>query len=335
MEDYALGVLGIVVSVLLFLIGYRQTVGAKKERVIAGNAEVEKILVRRVVLEEYKPTLPDISRLLEGKARDFRVKVGDLYSEAQVLNSIFTRMLETDFIAQAQRQEILTKLLPILEESESEPYDEQKVLQLTERQDRRLTAAIATPATMAIIAATVGAIVTVLPRLGDVDVELKGLFVPVVATMLASLGFIAASFAALRVRESQQEVSISSSSASLETAIKFEREVAKAISASELTAVPAGPTDRGYDFLVEADDYRVLVESKSWTRPMPSSLIARVAERVERMVQEQHASEGIVVTQSSIKSPTIEGHYKNVRFMTIKQLKQHLSQKASQRPNRP
>ncbi len=44
-------VLGIVVSVGLFLIGYRQTVGARKERVTNANQEVEKILVRRIVLE--------------------------------------------------------------------------------------------------------------------------------------------------------------------------------------------------------------------------------------------------------------------------------------------
>ena len=48
MSDYFLGVLGIVISVGLFFLGYRQTVGAKKERIINANGEVEKILVRRV-----------------------------------------------------------------------------------------------------------------------------------------------------------------------------------------------------------------------------------------------------------------------------------------------
>jgi len=69
-SDSLLGILGIAVSVVLFLIGYRQTVGAKKERVAAADSEIEKILVRRIVLEGYVLKTADIERLAEGKARD-------------------------------------------------------------------------------------------------------------------------------------------------------------------------------------------------------------------------------------------------------------------------
>ena len=41
MGNYALGSLGIIVSIILFLIGYRQTVGAKKERISSANTEIE------------------------------------------------------------------------------------------------------------------------------------------------------------------------------------------------------------------------------------------------------------------------------------------------------
>lgn len=86
-------VVGIVVSVGLFLIAYRQTVGAKRERTVSTNQEVEKVLVRRVVLESYIPDVNAITWLLEGKARDFRVRPSDLLAEEQVLNSIFTRIV--------------------------------------------------------------------------------------------------------------------------------------------------------------------------------------------------------------------------------------------------
>jgi len=84
MENYILGIGGIVVSIVLFLIGYRQTVGAKKERIKLANEDIEKILVRRIVQESITPSVVDLSRLLEGKARDFRVRVGDLLSESQI-----------------------------------------------------------------------------------------------------------------------------------------------------------------------------------------------------------------------------------------------------------
>ena len=95
MENYLLSILGIAVSIMLFLIGYRQTIGAKKERIKSANSEVEKIMVRRIVLESYTAKPIDIARLIEGKARDFRVKVGDLLSDSQIMNCIYTRILET------------------------------------------------------------------------------------------------------------------------------------------------------------------------------------------------------------------------------------------------
>ena len=83
MENYIFGTLGILVSVTLFLIGYCQTIGAKKERNRSANIDIEKILVRRIILETYEPSLDDLSRLIEGKARDFRVRSRELMSESQ------------------------------------------------------------------------------------------------------------------------------------------------------------------------------------------------------------------------------------------------------------
>lgn len=96
--DTFLAILGIVVSLVLFLVGYRQTVGAKKERIAACNAEVEKILLRRIVLEGYTPTRLDLERLMDGKARDLRVSSDDLLSVGQVLNTLYTRIVESDLI---------------------------------------------------------------------------------------------------------------------------------------------------------------------------------------------------------------------------------------------
>lgn len=84
MLEFALGAAGILVSVLLFLGGYRQTGGAKKERIRSANADVKKILVRRVVLEG-PMSRADVSLFLQGKARDFRISDEELLSSAQHL----------------------------------------------------------------------------------------------------------------------------------------------------------------------------------------------------------------------------------------------------------
>lgn len=52
-----------------------------KERIKTANKEVEKILIKRIVNENFYLSLIDIKRLLEGKARDFKVKTEELYYE--------------------------------------------------------------------------------------------------------------------------------------------------------------------------------------------------------------------------------------------------------------
>lgn len=78
MEAYFQTGLGIFVSVFLFLLGYRQTIGARRERVKNANNTIIETILRRLIIEKYKPTKPDIGKLIEGKARDYKVKTRDL-----------------------------------------------------------------------------------------------------------------------------------------------------------------------------------------------------------------------------------------------------------------
>src|ERR1043165_6787136 len=113
-----LGLAGIGLAVFLFLIGYRQTVGARKERVRASNVDVQKILLRRVVLERYAPNVADIARIIEGKAREFRVRPDDLLSEEQILNGLYTSVVESDLIPPEQRREAIDRISQAFAEAE-------------------------------------------------------------------------------------------------------------------------------------------------------------------------------------------------------------------------
>ena len=102
--NIVLAVLGTTVSIFLFLVAHRQTVGARQERVRSANHEIEKLLVRRVVLEDFSPTQEEITRLIDTKARDFRIRPTDLLSDIQIMNNIYTRIVESDFLLHEQRQ---------------------------------------------------------------------------------------------------------------------------------------------------------------------------------------------------------------------------------------
>lgn len=118
MESYIQTALGIVVSVGLFLFGYRQTVGARKERARNANQPVHGALLRRMVLEDCSPAYDDLTRILESKAREFQVSVNDLLSEDQILNCLYADVFDSNLISPNQRQEIEGRLSKILKELE-------------------------------------------------------------------------------------------------------------------------------------------------------------------------------------------------------------------------
>ena len=110
MDGYTQTAIGIFVSIVLFLLGYRQTIGARKEREKAANTSVHRAIMRRMVLEDYQSSLADISRILEGKAREFQVSSLNLLSEDQVLNQLYTAVFDNDLIVPPQRVELEKRL---------------------------------------------------------------------------------------------------------------------------------------------------------------------------------------------------------------------------------
>ncbi|HLE35776.1 MAG TPA: hypothetical protein VI699_01375 [Candidatus Acidoferrales bacterium] len=313
------GVVGILVSVGLFLVGYRQTIGAKKERVNSANSEVEKILVRRIVLESYTPPLADVSRLLEGKARDFRVRASDLLSEEQLLTSIFTRILESDFLPQDKRDEILRRLNPVMAEAEGEPPPEQALVGIPSSRERFRTRTAALAA-MGLAASVVGALIAALPSAAGLDSDLAKLLPVMVATLAASFTVIAVVGSFLRLRESQEETSKADA---ISRYVGFEREVANVIAAAWGQA-DAGPADAGYDFAVNQNGKKILIEVKSWSRPMPVRLIGQLAQRLRHVVEREQAAEAIIVTPTSLNVPD-EVIAPGVRLMTLRDLRNYLA----------
>jgi hypothetical protein len=102
--------LGIVVSVLLFLVGYRQTIGARKERIRVANLELQRLAVRRFSSDVYTPTVDDITRTIEAKAREHNLSPAEVDEPQQVLNSVLLSLLESDFLEPVHLETTMTKL---------------------------------------------------------------------------------------------------------------------------------------------------------------------------------------------------------------------------------
>jgi len=321
MGEYIVGLIGIAISVGLFLLGYRQTIGARKERIRSANEEIQKILVRRIVLEEYSLKVDDISRLIEGKARDFRVRSTDLLSEGQLLNSIFTRIVETDFIPREQREKVLNRLVPVISKAEEQPSLEEEFEEISAQPSSKRVATAAM-AIMGALASIIGVLITVLPEIGGLETKFRELVPMVLVIVTASLTMIAFFITIYRVRDQQQGET--SKLSSLSDYVEFERYVTKTLVKAGFVVRTAGSKDRGYDLIIERGGHRILVEIKAWKQPRPTQILSAVIDRLRESVSRENASEAILVTPIDLRMPKTIELDTRIKLMSLRDLRNYL-----------
>lgn len=327
MDSNLLTVMGIVVSIVLFFVGYKQTIGAKKERILNCNLEIEKILIRRIIIEKYMPTVFDITRLIEGKARDYKIKENDLLLPSQILNSIYTHILETDFITQEQRNDIINLLTKVIDKIEENPKMEFEYTRIKNGQKKKNAYQFVQIATMGIVASIAGTIAVLLPRIKEFDssyFDIRSLDTAIMVPLFTSILLIFLITIFQKLKESQQKVTISNSSEALESAINFEKAVSKIIEKHFMSVKPSESSDYGYDFLIEKNDKKVFVEVKSWNKPVPPGVISRVVNMINHTVVNQGGSEGILISKYPVDYDDKHLEGKNVKIMTLNQFERYI-----------
>lgn len=301
MEAYIQTAIGIGVSVLLFLLGYRQTIGAKKERAKNANLSVHRAVMRRMVLEGYSPKYKDVSRILEGKAREFQVSVNDLLSEDQVLNSLYTEVFDSDLISPDQRKEIesrLDSLFQKIEEEPNKPTFSQISEMRAEKKESKETVWV-----MALAASMMGATISVLYRFLKEPVAIDSEF------LISGLGILVASIAIVStistIRRSKDiEVNVSKRSVQVRSAL-FELEIAKAIEKANIP-YKSEPSINNLrpDFVLEVGPENIVVEAKAWDDIVPLNRIKTVMDYLHKLTEMEQVDRAILVTK---KRPPIKG----------------------------
>ena len=328
--NIVLAVLGTAVSILLFVIAHRQTIGARQERVRTANDEIEKILVRRIVLEGFDPSQEEIVRLIDTKSRDFRVRPTDLLSDSQFMNNIYTRIVESDFIFSEQRQQILDRISHAIEATEEQPVLEQTVDQIA-LQKRSRSHATYSMVIAAVAASLIGATFPVLPEINEIvenTEKFSSIFPLTIATVVLSLVTISFISLVYRIRERQQEEPNKVST--IEKYLALENEVFGLLKKSgvSITQSPLdGAGHREYDFLVERDGESLLVEVKNWTRKMPSSLISRTFEKLQKALEKTNASYAVIVVSKMTDTRSPFPNDERVKVMTLAEFRKHLVRK--------
>jgi len=105
-----LGLIGIGFSIVTFIITYKQTIGARRERAKNVIHEVNKMLYRNLILEEFIPTLEEINRILSSKILEYRIKESDLPADIDFLNTLYTRLVEDELIETKIKNKLISKI---------------------------------------------------------------------------------------------------------------------------------------------------------------------------------------------------------------------------------
>ena len=314
---------GIAASVLLFLLSYKQTVGAKKERVRIANNEIQQTIVKRIILESYTPNVADLSRLIDGKARDNRVKANDLMSITQILNTVFTRIIESDLIASDQREKILERLNPIIVTVEESPIKEAEIIELKPKIDLTYQRLLLT-LFIGFIASTVGALLSILPSSQEETFSL--LSNEIIIVFALSISIIVLISIMFKIKESQEETNKSSS---LENYFEFEKEVGRLIKKfGVLKPLPyhKKPSEIGYDYYIEIKGEGIIIEVKNWSKRFPINILQVTIDRLQRVLKsEENVKKAIIVTKNSINYPSEILQGIPVKIMSIKEFRNYLT----------
>ncbi|MFJ7830977.1 hypothetical protein ACIQXU_12195 [Peribacillus sp. NPDC097284] len=289
MQDYILSGAGIVVSIIIYVLTYKQTIGAKKERTINANEEIVKILIRRMVNEDFEITLRDMYWLMEGKSRDFKIKVADLYSQEQILNSVFTKILETDFLSVNQRKKVIEQITSlILNLKELEINEDEKIKAEKERGFSVYLLPISTALLGPLLALLINSSLNIGLNLDRTIISLTFL-VSTLITLIIS--FI------LRFKESSKDIlPINHMTRVIDEGIAFEKEVVRQLN-RKFNITPS--ENSFYDYKIADKD--ILIDVKVWSGTVHTMAVNKAVDRLQKAIDNKEGTKGIIIVKNGNK----------------------------------
>lgn len=313
-QSYFLTGVSVLVSVVLFLISYRQTVRARIERIRSANSALVRTLLRRVVQEGYRPQQNELIYLKDGFAREYEVRSDELFSIPELLKIIYARVTESDLIPTERRDEILAKIVESITHVKlREPLDtassatEQPAALLRER-----TKFIITLGLMTSIAGTLVAVFMAREIFSPFILGVFGISVSVVALIANAYRISNKSYASLSADYHQKLA-------------RLEGQVKSALADFSMQPNTA-PVGAIYDFSLSEGGDRILFNIKTWEDSTPSYLHRALASQMEMALDREEAAEAWVVVGHKKALPKFLPQAGKVKFLTVADLRRKLGE---------
>jgi hypothetical protein len=333
LDGYLQTAIGIAVSLVLFWLGYRQTIGARDERAAAANADVERLILRRILTGTNWIQRSALDRVFRAKAQDYRVSRDSLMSVDQLIDTLFCRVLENDLVHDEELLNLLTQIthagFQLPGAPTPRPTTETASIVLnaeagTER-ERRISVIV-----LASVSSIVGVGISLFPvitdRLASVPTDsVLGVLSAVTFTLLATV----LAYALYRLRT--RPLAAATAFTLAEEAVQFETDVFEIIE-SLGSVVSDPPSSAVPDWVVRIGDARVLIYTKLMHRPSIQTVVSRLDDCIER----GEGDYAVVVTRRDAPKDWMVVRSSRTRVVTIDQLAktlQGLSEHADNTPN--
>lgn len=287
-----LGALGVILTVIFFVIGYRQTIGARRERARAANKLLVDTLFRRLALEdEFSLSRVDVVKLISGWAITARVRSTDIHSIREVEDLLLSRAVESDYITQAQRRNISNRITRIFAEEETPVF-----LGKRERDSSRSHVEWLLALGSALAAAVSALIAARVIQVDSTDIATTGLFE---SAIFPSFALILITTVALLLYTRARDISRPGTDEPRPIAsreLDFERMLFSAAQRRNTSIRPSAyPV---FDYLFEEDGKLVGVEVKQDLNKLSTQFLKRLNVRFQDAISRDFVSRAIVVSMT-------------------------------------
>jgi len=316
MDAYLSTGLGILVSIILFQFTYQLTIGAKRVRAKNANQDIHELFMRRMVFEEYAPKIKDLTKIVEGKAREFQVSINDLLSEEQILNALFTEVFDSDLISPRQRVEIENRLNECLDrieqESEKPGIIDFRQLSLEKKQKSENISILV--GTVSLLGAT--------SSLAYTFIETKNLNTE---WILSGVGVLVASVAVLSavsvILKNKEVVEQPSRRVAQMVSSELENEVAKILEKQKIK-YSISPRLGGMrpDFVLDMKGKKVVIDAKAWNNVVPLHQIRRTTDYLNELASTEGIDQVLLVTNKKTPLPLSQIKNGAISVITISEL---------------
>jgi len=316
MDAYFTTGFGILVSIFLFLLTYLQTIGAKRVRAKFANQDIHRSFMRRIIFEEYAPKFKDLTKIVEGKAREFKVSINDLLSEEQVLNALFTEVFDSDQISPSQRVEIenrLNRCLDRIEQESEEPgsIDFSQLLLEKKQKSKNISILLGT-------ASLLGATSSFAYTFFETKILNTELILSGVVALVASVAALTAISVILINKEVVEQPSrrvAQMISSELENEVRkiLEKEKIKYSISPRLGGLrPA--------FIIDIKGKKVVIDAKAWNNIVPLHQIRKTKDYLNELANTEGVDQVLLVTNEKTPLPLSQINNDTISAITISEL---------------